>query len=47
VTAKSEADGETMAALDNETFVVAHQAGRNVPYDLGLAEALDLAAELN
>lgn len=37
---------DTVAALSEETFAVAYQAGRNVPYDLGLAEARDLAAEL-
>ena len=38
---------ETVASLDPETFAVAYQTGRNVPYDLGLAEALDLATELS
>ena len=38
---------ETIAGLDDETFAAAYQAGRNVPYDLAVAEALDLAAELS
>ena len=38
---------ETTAALGDETFAATFQAGRNVPYELGLAEALDLAAELS
>jgi predicted ATPase/transcriptional regulator with XRE-family HTH domain/Tfp pilus assembly protein PilF len=38
---------ETTASLGDETFAATFQAGRNVPYDLGLAEALDLAAELS
>ena len=38
---------ETMAALDDEAFAVAYEAGRNVPYDLALAEALDLATDLS
>ena len=39
--------GEAMAALDDEAFAVAYEAGLNVPYDLALAEALDLATELS
>ncbi len=38
---------ETTASLGEETFAPTFQAGRNVPYDLGLAEALDLADELS
>jgi hypothetical protein len=38
---------ETIAALGAETFALLHEAGRKLPYDLGVAEALDLAAELS
>ena len=38
---------ETTASLGAETFAAIFGAGQDVPYDLGLAEALDLTAELS